>query len=136
MNVGQKVLFELKKEISETDYGRYIKKLVYDTKRSRSNIVYFNAPNLLIAKWVKSKYTEKLEHLFELQNEVKPEIESIKEEVEVENIENTEEKSEETAEIEENDIEEKIYTESKDTEEESKPFSFDMFIKNKSKNDK
>jgi len=75
MNVGQKVLFELKKEISETDYERYIKKLVYDTKRSRSNIVYFNAPNLLIAKWVKSKYTEKLEHLFELQNEVKPEIE-------------------------------------------------------------
>jgi len=75
MNVGQKVLFELKKEISETDYDRYIKKLVYDTKRSRSNIVYFNAPNLLIAKWVKSKYTEKIEHLFELQNEVKPEIE-------------------------------------------------------------
>ena len=75
MNVGQKVLFELKKEISEIDYDRYIKKLVYDTKRSRSNIVYFSAPNLLIAKWVKSKYAEKLEHLFELQNEVKPEIE-------------------------------------------------------------
>ncbi|WP_309496932.1 chromosomal replication initiator protein DnaA [Sulfurovum sp.] len=75
MNVGQKVLFELKKEISEIEYERYIKKLVYDTKRSRSNIVYFSAPNLLIAKWVKSKYTEKLEHLFELQNEVKPEIE-------------------------------------------------------------
>ena len=75
MNVGQKVLFELKKEISETEYERYIKKLVYDTRRSRSNIVYFSAPNLLIAKWIKSKYSEKLEHLFELQNEVKPEIE-------------------------------------------------------------
>jgi len=75
MNIGQKVLFELKKEISETEYERYIKKLIYDTKRSRSNIVYFNAPNMLIAKWVKTKYTDKLEHLFELQNEVKPEIE-------------------------------------------------------------
>ena len=75
MNIGQKVLFELKKEISQTEYDRYIKKLVYDAKRSRSNIVYFNAPNLLIAKWIKSKYREKLMHLFELQNEVKPEIE-------------------------------------------------------------
>ena len=74
MNIGQKVLFELKKEISETEYERYIKKLIYDTKRSRSNIIYFNAPNMLIAKWVKTKYTDKLVHLFELQNEVKPEI--------------------------------------------------------------
>lgn len=74
MNIGQKVLFELKKEISETEYERYIKKLIYDTKHSRSNIVYFNAPNMLIAKWVKTKYADKLVHLFELQNEVKPEI--------------------------------------------------------------
>ncbi len=75
MNIGQKVLFELKKEIPEIEYERYIKKLIYDTKRSRSNIVYFSAPNLLIAKWVKTKYTDKLIHLFELQNEIKPEIE-------------------------------------------------------------
>ena len=75
MNIGQKVLYELKKEISETEYERYIKKLIYDTKRSRSNMVYFSAPNMLIAKWVKTKYTDKLIHLFELQNEVKPEIE-------------------------------------------------------------
>jgi len=77
MNIGQKVLFELKKEISETEYERYIKKLVYDAKRSRSNLVYFSAPNMLIAKWVKTKYRDKLSHLFELQNEVKPEIEII-----------------------------------------------------------
>jgi len=75
MNIGQKVLYELKKEISETEYERYIKKLIYDTKHSRSNMVYFSAPNMLIAKWVKTKYTDKLEHLFELQNEVRPEIE-------------------------------------------------------------
>jgi len=75
MNIGQKVLYELKKEISETEYERYIKKLIYDTKRSRSNMVYFSAPNMLIAKWVKTKYTDKLIHLFELQNEIKPEIE-------------------------------------------------------------
>ena len=75
MNIGQKVLFELKKEISQTEYDRYIKKLVYDTRRSRSNIAYFNAPNMLIAKWIRTKYADKLAHLFELYNEVKPQIE-------------------------------------------------------------
>lgn len=75
MNSGQKVLFELKKEISEKEYERYIKKLVYDTKRSRSNLIYFSAPNMIIAKWIKTKYKEKLQHLFEIQNQVKPEIE-------------------------------------------------------------
>jgi len=75
MNIGQKVLFELKKEISEIEYERYIKKLLYDTKRSRSNIVYFSAPNMIIAKWIRTKYTDKLKHLFELQNQIKPELE-------------------------------------------------------------
>lgn len=74
MNIGQKVLLELKKEISETEYDRYIKKLVYDPKRSRSNIVYFSAPNLLIAKWIKTKYIDKISHLFEIHNEIKPKI--------------------------------------------------------------
>lgn len=75
MSIGQKVLLELKKEISETEYERYIKKLVYDPKRSRSNIVYFSAPNMLIAKWIKTKYIDKISHLFEVFNEVKPKIE-------------------------------------------------------------
>jgi len=75
MNAGQKVLFELKKEISGTEYERYIKKLVYDTQRSRSNIVYFNAPNMLVSKWIKTKYADKIAHLFELQNQIKPQIE-------------------------------------------------------------
>ena len=77
MNVGQKVLFQLKKEIPQQEYERYIKKLTFDTKRSRSNIIYFMAPNMLIAKWIKTKYTDKLVHLFELQNDIKPEIEII-----------------------------------------------------------
>jgi chromosomal replication initiator protein len=77
MNIGQKILFELKKEITQTEYERYIKKLIYDTKRSRSNIAYFTAPNMIIAKWVRTKYKEKIQHLFELLNEVKPEVEIV-----------------------------------------------------------
>jgi len=75
MNIGQKVLFELKKEITQTEYERYIKKLTYDTKRSRSNIAYFNAPNMLVAKWIKTKYADKIAHLFEIQNQIKPQVE-------------------------------------------------------------
>ena len=77
MNIGQKVLKELKKEIPLNEYERYIKKLHYDTRRSRSNIVYYSASNMLIAKWVKTKYNEKIAHLFELENGIKPEVEII-----------------------------------------------------------
>jgi len=74
MNIGQKVLNELKKEIPQLEYDRYVKNLVYDTKNSKSNLAYFNAPNMIIAKWVKTKYANKLQHLFELQNGIKPQI--------------------------------------------------------------
>ncbi|MEA3491761.1 MAG: chromosomal replication initiator protein DnaA [Campylobacterota bacterium] len=74
MDIGQKVLQELRKEITMIEYERYIKKLNYDNQRSRSNIVYYTASNMLIAKWVKTKYQEKLAHLFELQSGIKPEV--------------------------------------------------------------
>ncbi|MDQ7086257.1 MAG: chromosomal replication initiator protein DnaA [Sulfurovum sp.] len=74
MNIGQKVLFELKKEISEVEYTRYIKKLVYDSKRSRSNIVYYTTHNIIIAKWIQSRYAHKMAHLFEVLNEMKPDV--------------------------------------------------------------
>jgi len=77
MNIGQKVLNELKKEISQIEYDRYVKNLVYDTKNSKSNLAYFNAPNMIIAKWVKTKYANKLQHLFELQDGIKPQIKSV-----------------------------------------------------------
>ncbi len=74
MNIGQKVLDELKKEISQNDYEKYIKKLLFDEKKSRSDLACFHAPNIIIAKWVKTKYEPQITHLFELQTGIKPEL--------------------------------------------------------------
>ncbi len=77
MNIGQKVLIALKKEIPPIEYERYIKKLQYDTRKSRSNIAYFSASNKLVAKWVMTKYSDKIAHLFELENDIRPEVEIV-----------------------------------------------------------
>ncbi len=74
MNIGQRVLKALKDEITLTDYERYIKRLSYDRELSRANIAHFNAPNIFIAKWVKTKYRNKLAHLFEIEDGTKPNI--------------------------------------------------------------
>jgi len=66
VNIGQEVLAALKNEITEVEYNRYIKQLSYDVKKSTSDLALFYAPNALIANWIKSKYTEKIAHLFEI----------------------------------------------------------------------
>ena len=68
MNIGQEVLKLLKEEITEVQYNRYIKQLVYDAKKSTSDLAIFYAPNTLVANWIKSKYSDKIAHLFEVKN--------------------------------------------------------------------
>ncbi len=66
MNIGQEVLKLLKEEITEVNYNRYIKQLTYDEKKSTSDLAVFYAPNALVSNWIKSKFTKKIEHLFEI----------------------------------------------------------------------
>ena len=66
MNIGQKILEILKEEITESEYKRYIRQLVYDTKKSTADEAIFYAPNALVVNWIKNKYTEKIAHLFEV----------------------------------------------------------------------
>ncbi|MFA6196179.1 MAG: chromosomal replication initiator protein DnaA [Sulfurimonas sp.] len=66
MDIGQEVLKSLKEEITEVEYNRYIKHLIYDIKKSTSDLAIFYAPNALVLNWIKSKYTEKMAHLFEV----------------------------------------------------------------------
>ena len=71
MNIGQEVIKELKNELSEIEYKRYIKNLVYDVKKSSSDLAIFYAPNALVSNWIQSKYSEKIAHLFEVKNGTK-----------------------------------------------------------------
>ena len=64
----------LKEEISSQEYDRYTKQLKFNEKASDSGQMVFIAPNILIANWVRTKYSEKLSHLFELKTGKKPEI--------------------------------------------------------------
>jgi len=71
VNIGQKILLLLKEEITEVEYNRYIKHLTYDVKKSTSGLALFYAPNTLVASWIKNKYTNKIEHLFEVKDSKK-----------------------------------------------------------------
>jgi len=72
--IGNKVLKRFKQDISSEEWNRYIKYLKYDNKNSREDIALFYAPNILVSKWIKTRYSKKLEHMFELENNTKPKI--------------------------------------------------------------
>jgi chromosomal replication initiator protein len=71
VNIGQKVLEALKEEITEVEYNRYIKHLVYDAKKSINGLALFYAPNALVVNWISKKYSEKISHLFEIKADTK-----------------------------------------------------------------
>ena len=66
MNIGEKILLKLKEEIPDIEYKRYIKQLTFDDKNSSSDNAIFYAPNTLIANYIKTKFSEKISHLFEV----------------------------------------------------------------------
>lgn len=74
MTIGESILSLLKQEISEVEYNRYIKQLTFSTEGSKTDLVLFLAPNPLIASWVRTKYSEKIAHLFEVKTGIKPQV--------------------------------------------------------------
>ncbi|HIP51031.1 MAG TPA: chromosomal replication initiator protein DnaA [Campylobacterales bacterium] len=74
MNIGNIVLKKLKQEISNSEWERYIETLNYDENASRSNLAQFYAPNMLLAKWIKTKYQDKIAHLFEVESGIHPKV--------------------------------------------------------------
>jgi len=71
VNIGQKILEALKDEITEIEYNRYIKHLMYDSRKSSSDLAIFYVPNALVVTWIKNKYKDKISHLFEVKTGTK-----------------------------------------------------------------
>ena len=72
--LSDNVIGLLKEEISSAEYQRYIKQINYNENESKSDIAVFEAPNPLIANWVRRKYAEKIAHIFEVKTGKKPKI--------------------------------------------------------------
>lgn len=74
--LGDVTLKLLKDEMPPIEYERYIRQLKYNEEASRSDLAIFEAPNLFIAKWIKTKYAEKIANIMESKNGgVKPKVE-------------------------------------------------------------
>ncbi len=54
-----------KKEMSPKEWENYIKTLIFDEKKSKQNILVFNAPNIYLAKYISSKYSKKMCDFYE-----------------------------------------------------------------------
>ncbi|NLM99792.1 MAG: chromosomal replication initiator protein DnaA, partial [Campylobacteraceae bacterium] len=77
--LADSILLLLKDEIPLIDYERYISQLTYVESASRSDLVVFSAKNIIISNWVKTKYSSKIAHLFEVKTGVKPVVKIIPE---------------------------------------------------------
>ena len=56
----------IQKEASKTDFERYLKQLVYKKISSDEKIAIFEVNNKYIASWIKSKFTNLIQHCFEI----------------------------------------------------------------------
>ncbi len=73
----EEVLDMLKDEVSQKEYERYIKNLEYSKDLSKNNLTIFFAPNPLIARWIKTKYANKIAHFIEVKSGIKPKVDII-----------------------------------------------------------
>ena len=72
--LADEILELLGAEISPNEYECYIKQLKFNEKASSPDLIVFNAPNGLIAKFIKTKYADKIAHLFEVKTGIKPQV--------------------------------------------------------------
>ena len=75
--IWDEVLVTLKNEISQYEFSTYISLMKYDENASKSNLAVFMVPNPYIEKWIKSKYTDKIKHIFEIHTKTKTDIKII-----------------------------------------------------------
>jgi chromosomal replication initiator protein len=64
----------IKKEANKDDFDRYLKQLVFKKLSIEENIAFFEVNNKYISSWIKSKFTDLIQHCFETYNGSKPKI--------------------------------------------------------------
>lgn len=72
--VWEQVLNILQEEVSPFDFETYISLIKYDENASKSNVAVLIVPNPYIESWIKSNYSLKIAHIFEMLTKIKPEI--------------------------------------------------------------
>ncbi|WP_069633213.1 chromosomal replication initiator protein DnaA [Campylobacter pinnipediorum] len=72
--LANEILETLRTQISQKEYECYIKQLKFNEKISTDENIVFNAPNELIAKFITTRYSEKIAYLFEVKTGIKPKI--------------------------------------------------------------
>ena len=71
----EKILTFLQTEVTTDDYDKFLKKLIYKKSYSNDELVVFEAPNKLIASFIKTKFSTILRNIFETKKGIKPIIE-------------------------------------------------------------
>ena len=65
MNIGDRLLQKAKSEFSLDEYERFLSKLTFMPSQSKSDELFFKAPNMLLAKHIQTHYAQRLKELFE-----------------------------------------------------------------------
>ncbi|KGI55502.1 chromosomal replication initiator protein DnaA [Campylobacter sp. MIT 97-5078] len=73
------ILKHFEKEISRNEFENFITPLILNEKASKADQLIFNAPNELMAKFIQTKYADRISHFYEVQsgNKAKVLIQSI-----------------------------------------------------------
>lgn len=73
-DITQQVFNEIQKIILPSEFNKYIKKLNFDKDLSKPSFIIFTTSNSLMAKFIQTKYSEKLSEIYSKLTGIKPEI--------------------------------------------------------------
>ena len=69
------ILSALQNEVSQNDYEKYLKQLVFKKSSSNEELAVFEVPNKFIANYIKTKFTPIIQEIFEKESNNKPSVE-------------------------------------------------------------
>lgn len=72
--LADEILEMLSEEISKNEVNNYISQLKFNEKSSNSDEVTFTAPNDLLAKYIQTRFSDKIAYLYEVKTGIKPKV--------------------------------------------------------------